>query len=125
MLLRRNWPPATKLHIVTVIDVSILATPEYIWLVGSDVGVYQEMKESHIEHALHSLETELKKRFTHVTTATPAGVPAREILEEAKRAHADTIFIGSRGLSRFKKMLIGSVAHGVVAIAEATVEIVR
>ncbi len=124
-LLRRNWPTDTLLHIVTVIDVSILATPEYIWLVGSDLGVYEEMKESHIGHALHSLEGEMKKRFAHVTTATPAGTPARELLEEAKQFHADTIFIGSRGLSRFKRMLLGSVANGVLSHAEATVEIVR
>ena len=124
-LLKREWPLATHLHIVTVVDVSILATPEYVWLVGSDIGLYQEMKETHIEHALHSLEVEMQKRFATVTTASPSGSPAIEILAEAKRVHTDTIFIGSRGLSRLGRMLMGSVAHGILAHAETTVEIVR
>ncbi|MDP4198606.1 MAG: universal stress protein [Bacteroidota bacterium] len=123
-LLHRTWPAGTKLHIVTVIDVSILSTPEYIWLVGDDLGQYQEMKESNIQHALHSLEREMQKRFS-VTTAMPVGHPPRELLLEAKRVAADTIFIGSRGLSRFERLLLGSVAHSIAANAEATVEIVR
>ncbi len=123
-LLKRSWPSGTKLHIVTVIDVSILSTPEYIWLVGDDLGQYQEMKETNIQRALHALAHEMSKRFD-VTTAMPIGHPAHELLEEAKRVAADAIFIGSRGLSRFERLLLGSVAHSVVAHAEATVEIVR
>ena len=123
-LLKRSWPNGTHLHIVTVIDVSILSTPEYFWLVGDDLGQYQEMQETNIQRALHSLEHEMQKRFK-VTTAMPIGHPPHEILAEAKRVSADTIFIGSRGLSRFERLLLGSVAHSIVAHAEASVEIVR
>ena len=45
-LIHRTWPQDTKLHIVSVVNISVLATPEYVWLAGSDVGMYQEMKES-------------------------------------------------------------------------------
>ncbi len=124
-MIHRSWPSDTKLHIVTVINISVLATPEYVWLAGSDVGIYQEMQESRIEHALLALEQEMKKHFRDVTTSMPVGMAGREILAEAKRVNAGTIFIGSRGLSGLQRMLLGSVAHSVAAHAEQTVEIVR
>jgi len=124
-LIQRQWPHPKHLHIVTVIDVAILATPEYFFLVGSDLEHYQEEKETHIERGVRALKHEMRKHFEFVTTATPVGNPAHELLVEAKRIGADTIFIGSRGLSGFERMLIGSVAHTVAANSDATVEIAR
>ncbi len=124
-LVQRGWPPDTHLHIVAVIDFSVLASPEYIWLAAGDVGIYQEMKESRIEQSVSALEREMAKHFKKVTSAMPVGTASHEILAEAKQVHADTIFIGSRGLSGFERMLLGSVAHSVAAHAETTVEIVR
>ena len=124
-LLERQWPRLTHLHIVSVIDVSILATPEYTFLLGSDLEQYQEQNETRIEDALHSLEREMQRHFDRVTAAAPVGNPAHEILAEAKCIGADTIFIGSRGLTGFEHILLGSVAHNVAAHAEATVEIAR
>ncbi len=124
-LMYRTWPLGTKLHIVTVIDVSVLASLDYIWLVGSDLQAHQDEKESRLEHILHSLECEMKKHFQVVSSAAPIGTPVRELLSEAKRVGASSIFIGSRGLSRMERVLLGSVSHGVVAGAEQSVEIVR
>ncbi len=124
-LIKRCWPPETRLHIVSVIDLNMLATPQFVWIAGSGFDMYQEIAEARLENALHGLEKEMQKHFEHVTTATPVGIANREILAEAKRMKADTIFIGSRGLSGFERMLIGSVAHSVAAHAEQTVEIVR
>jgi nucleotide-binding universal stress UspA family protein len=124
-LLKRVWPKGTHLHIVAVIDISVLAAPEYFWLVGGDVGIYQEMKESRIEQAVSGLEREMSKHFKQVTSAMPVGTAAHEILAQAREVHAATIFIGSRGLSGFERMLLGSVAHSIAAHAETTVEIIR
>ena len=123
-LLDRPWPNHSQLHIVAVIDVSILSTRNYLWLVGEDLRQYQDMNESRIEHAMHLLEREMRKRFD-VTSAICVGNPVHEILSEAKHVQADTIFMGSRGLSRLERILLGSVAQGVAAHAESTVEIVR
>jgi nucleotide-binding universal stress UspA family protein len=124
-LVQRVWPMDTQLHIVAALDYSVLASPEYIWLAAGDVGIYQEMKESRIDQAVYSLEREMSKHFNVVTSAMPVGTASREILAQAKQVHADTIFIGSRGLSGIQRMLLGSVAHSIAAHAETTVEIVR
>ncbi len=124
-ILNRSWPKGTRLHIVSVIEVSMLATPQFVWLAGSDFGMYQEITETRMEHALHGLKKEMQKHFEHVTSAMPMGIANLEILAEAKRVKADTIFIGSRGLSGFERMLLGSVAHNIAIHAEQTIEIVR
>ncbi|HET6400740.1 MAG TPA: universal stress protein [Candidatus Kapabacteria bacterium] len=128
-LLDRSWPNHTQIHIVAVIDVSILSTRNYLWLVGEDLTQYQDMNESRIEHSVHDLEREMRKASPtmsfDVTSAIQVGSPIHEILSEAKRVQADTIFMGSRGLSRLERMLLGSVVQGVVSHAETTVEIVR
>ena len=123
-ILDRSWPNRTQLHIVSVIDVSILSTRNYLWLVDGDLDTYQQMDETRIEHALHSLEREMRKRFD-VTTAICIGNSVHEILAEARRVRPDTIFLGSRGLSRLERILLGNVAQGVVSHAATTVEIVR
>ena len=47
------------------------------------------------------------------------------ILEEATKSNVDLIVLGTRGLTRFKKLLIGSVSSGVVNHAHCSVLIVR
>jgi nucleotide-binding universal stress UspA family protein len=49
----------------------------------------------------------------------------KEIVEYAEKNKMNLIVIGSRGLSRFKKMLLGSVATGVVTYSHCTVLIVK
>jgi nucleotide-binding universal stress UspA family protein len=49
----------------------------------------------------------------------------QSITERAKDFKADLIVIGTRGLSSFRKMLIGSVSSGVVTYADCPVLVVR
>ncbi len=49
----------------------------------------------------------------------------QSIIEQAKDMKVDLIVIGTRGLSTFRKMLIGSVSSGVVTYAECPVLVVR
>ena len=56
---------------------------------------------------------------------TPHGRAAQGILEEAKRLGADAIVMGSRGMSDWRALLLGSVATKVVHHAECPVLIVR
>jgi nucleotide-binding universal stress UspA family protein len=57
--------------------------------------------------------------------SAPFGRAAREIIEEAQRAKADGIVLGSRGLSDWKAVLVGSVAHKVISHAECPVIVAR
>jgi nucleotide-binding universal stress UspA family protein len=47
------------------------------------------------------------------------------IIEFAENAHADLIVIGTRGRTGFSKLLLGSVANGVVTYATCPVLVVR
>jgi len=49
----------------------------------------------------------------------------KEIVEYAERNKVDMIVIGSRGLSGIKKMLIGSVANGVVTYSHCPVLVTK
>ncbi|HZI50860.1 MAG TPA: universal stress protein, partial [Terriglobia bacterium] len=70
-----------------------------------------------------------KERLTQagLTTDTVVidGDPRREINAEAKRWHADSVFVGARGLGALDRLLLGSVSGAVVTHAHCAVEIVR
>ena len=53
------------------------------------------------------------------------GRVANDILTESKELGADLIVMGSRGLSDLSALLLGSVAHRVLHLAECPVMIVR
>ena len=53
------------------------------------------------------------------------GRAAKEILAEAKEFGADLVVMGSRGLTDLSGMLVGSVAHKVIHLAECPVLVVR
>jgi nucleotide-binding universal stress UspA family protein len=59
------------------------------------------------------------------TRAGLSGEQAKAIVDEASRFDADLIIMGSRGLSDFQALLLGSVAHKVVHYAHCPVLIVR
>jgi nucleotide-binding universal stress UspA family protein len=50
---------------------------------------------------------------------------ARVILEVAEEEHADLVVMGSRGLSDFAGLVLGSVAHKVLHLAHCPVLVVR
>jgi nucleotide-binding universal stress UspA family protein len=53
------------------------------------------------------------------------GDPAHEVVAEADRWKADTIFIGARGLGALDRLVLGSVSTGIVTRAHCSVEVVR
>jgi len=60
-----------------------------------------------------------------VVTETAIGNPSQEIIEHARRNHMDLIVIGSRGLSEFQQLLLGSVSSQVVHHASCSVVVAR
>jgi nucleotide-binding universal stress UspA family protein len=66
---------------------------------------------------------QVKKIKTDVIT-TPISVVSA-ILEYADKKDMDLIIVGTRGITGFKKMLLGSVASGLVTYAHCPVLVVR
>lgn len=53
------------------------------------------------------------------------GEPANAIIDAAEKGNYDTIVIGSRGMGRMAKLLVGSVSNKVVSHAPCSVFVVR
>lgn len=68
-----------------------------------------------------------RQKNIKVKTDVVVGISSvvKEIVEYAHKNKIDMIVIGSRGLSGFKKMLLGSVASGVVTYADCPVLVAK
>ena len=68
-----------------------------------------------------------KLKGVKVTTEVVLGISSvvKEIVEYAEKNKIDMIVVGSRGLSGIKKMLLGSVANGVVTYAHCRVLVAK
>lgn len=60
-----------------------------------------------------------------VLTEVQVGEPAEEIVDLARLEHVEMIIMGSRGLSPFREMLLGSVSNRVLHTASCPVLVAR
>ena len=74
-----------------------------------------KVKQRAIENKV-SVETAVLVKYTKVV---------KEIVEYAEQMNIDMIVIGSRGITGIKKMLLGSVADGVVTYSHCPVLVVK
>ncbi|MGG6460233.1 MAG: universal stress protein [Candidatus Eiseniibacteriota bacterium] len=77
--------------------------------------VVDKVKQKAIEKKV-SVETTVLAKYTNVV---------KEILEYSEQMKIDMIVIGSRGMTGLKKMLLGSVADGVVTYSHCPVLVVK
>ncbi len=91
-------------------------------IVGEPQYVLSEMAKSVlIEAAKRARQAGLQ----NVKTVVREGQPARRIVEYAKEHEADLIVLGSRGLGDIGGLLLGSVSHKVISLAECNCLIVK
>ncbi|MDQ6667193.1 MAG: universal stress protein [Thermoproteota archaeon] len=85
-------------------------------------GAKQEAQEwlSQVKEKANEYNVELKVEFIVDPTSIIGA-----IVEYAERENIDLIVIGSRGLTGFRKLLLGSVASGVVTYAHCPVLVVK
>jgi nucleotide-binding universal stress UspA family protein len=79
------------------------------------------------EKHLDEVKQKAREKDVRVKTDVIIGISSvvKEIVEYAEKNKIDMIVIGSRGLSGIKKMLLGSVANGVVTYAHCPVLVVK
>ena len=76
------------------------------------------------KEALDALQERAEQRGVSLVTAIEEGVPAEQINRYCDEHDIDYIFIGARGHSAFKTVLLGSTAETVLAEASVPVTIV-
>jgi nucleotide-binding universal stress UspA family protein len=128
---RRKWEETAQVKIIHVVENPVPITDV--------MGVNAEIaRDAHIESVRKGREIldESEKIIgdqtggnlnvsSEIITAEPFHSAAEEIVRTAEREGADLIVMGSRGLSLWKRLLLGSVSSAVVQHAPCSVEIVR
>jgi nucleotide-binding universal stress UspA family protein len=130
-LTTRWWPEKTEVHIISVVEpmvpsTELLAASTF----GLDpaAGLVRDIDKREVSRLREVADASADRVGRAGLIAVPVsldGDPRHEILSEATRWNADTIFVGARGLGRLDRLLLGSVSSYVVGHANCTVEVVR
>jgi nucleotide-binding universal stress UspA family protein len=116
----RVWPAGSEARVIAALD-PVMATAT-AWMKGDDQDADER---AWVRQKVEAEVERLSLRKLAVSFALKEGDPKRVLIEEADQWKADCIFVGSRGLRRFERLLLGSVATAVVARAHCSVEVVR
>lgn len=123
----RPWPDGSEVRIVTSAEIPVIiglepwaAAPIYFEQLE---GAVRDSASALVENAVTKLKS--KKTPLRISCAVLEGSPRETIVDEADRWGADLIVMGSRGLSAWGRLLLGSVSNAVVHHAKCSVEIVR
>ena len=108
----------------------IVSPSTYIDLGYVNVGRMNEIESKEKKHAQRLIDKVKNKAIENgITVKTDVLVGytsvVKAIIQYAEKNKMDLIVIGSRGMSGFKKMLLGSVASGVVTYAHCPVLVVK
>jgi len=95
---------------------------------AADTGIQPDVFVASAKEDARNLIEAFRKRLPQKATAldfVPIGTPHTEIVNAAKDWPADLIVIGSHGRGGIKRVLLGSVAEGVMRSAPCPVLVVR
>jgi nucleotide-binding universal stress UspA family protein len=92
---------------------------------GHDVIESRERSFERARVRVERIAAELRSAGFDVSVSTPDAEPRHGIVDEARQWQADLIVMGSHGRSGLDRLLLGSVAEGVLRHAPCSVEIVR
>lgn len=93
-------------------------------------GRFKEIEKKVMEDAQKILDTvkvNATEKNVNVTMVAISGFTSvvKDIVDYAKVNNADMIVIGNRGMTGFKKLLVGSIASGVVTYSDRPVLVVK
>jgi nucleotide-binding universal stress UspA family protein len=125
---RRPWPEGSVVKVISAVRLPFTPTVETIALPDSYYSLLEKTETEKTQTAIAGAVARLQKNEAiqpGIESEVILGDAREVMLDEAARWGADLIVLGSRGLSGFKRFLLGSVAQGVAAYAPCSVEIVR
>ncbi len=107
-------------------DLYVLAVarpPEF----GDEVEIEAIIENSrkHYEKVLAPLKTQTSSAGVRLHFDIVVGHPAQQIVIYAEKHSVDHIVVGHRGRTLFKRWLMGSIAHQIIAYAHCAVTVVR
>jgi nucleotide-binding universal stress UspA family protein len=118
----RTWPAGTEVHVVTAVDLTLVAT-DFVGWSDPDCG---EFPMTHVaRRRADRVARELREVGLAAEPFVFEGDPKRVLVHQAQEWGADCIFLGAKGHSRRERFLLGSVSSAVAARAHCSVEVVR
>ena len=127
----RPWPTGTAVRVVSVVEEEpaaalIYPLPELGMSVGApaQVRALQVAREA-AEQLVQRAATTVRAAGLTVDAVVRVGDPAHLIVREALAWDADLILLGAHPRVGMQRLMMGSVAKGVVARAPCSVEVVR
>lgn len=112
----RRWPGDTQACILTVLDTRLSMT--FPTFQGNDVLKSVQETGRLAAKQLHDAGLDASPLYL-------PGDPKRAIVSQAQQWKADCIFLGTHGLGRARRFLLGTAAAAVVSRAHCSVEVVR
>jgi nucleotide-binding universal stress UspA family protein len=113
---------------------TVILTPSYMFartpeaaMSPVDIDEYIKLSTAEAEKVLRDAKKRADEIGAKASTDLISNVPSvvQAIVEHAEKRNVDLIVVGTRGLSGFKKMLMGSVSSGIVTHATCSVIVVR
>jgi len=122
----RNWPEGTLVQLTAVSDFRN-RMDQLTRALGAGKTPAPEAKSSWpwMEDNLAKAKERLAQREILAEAAILSGDPRTVLLAQAKKFRADTLFLGSRGISGVKRFLLGSVSAYVSSRSPCSMEIIR
>ncbi|PCI33916.1 MAG: universal stress protein [Alphaproteobacteria bacterium] len=112
-----------EVHFVTAVQWSKYQ-PLYVADFSAPPQDTTEQEEIERKNLLEPLESRYAESGVKITSSLFWGHPAEIIKEQAKKAHANMIFVGRRGRSKVADLLLGSVANSLAHTAGVPVVLV-
>jgi nucleotide-binding universal stress UspA family protein len=112
----------SKLDVVEVVDTAALLGMGFAPIPSDVIAQIYNKAQNDVEQAKKKAQ---EAGVKDVTSQVLEGDPATSIIEYASKNGADLIVIGSRGLSTFKRLVLGSVSSKVVQESRIPVLVVK
>ncbi len=125
-MLCRDWPKNTHIRVMTVVDPRVATAfakptgPIRYWMRDEDTEPV-----AWIERMFAHQAAKIEQKGWVAESKALNGDPRQVLLKEAKEWCADTVFVGTRGLTGGQRMILGSVSTALAMHAPCTVEIVH
>ncbi len=125
-IISRNWSTGIEVCVASAMDYLVpLKQFDLVEPTGFHHSEYFREELQKAEKNINEAAKKLERAGFPTISVIKNQDPKTFLIEQAKEWKADCVFVGAKGLSRIKRILIGSVSSSVAARAECSVEVVR
>ncbi len=113
---------------VTFLTVSFIPDEVYNFYVRTNYDQLATLAEEYADNSekmLASIEDQLDTKGVQIFKKVVPGIDHEAIVDEAEKGKYDLIIIGRRGLSRLKRLFVGSVTERVLHQAPCSVLVIK